>query len=563
MIDSQMENSPISSNARSAFELDPSPDLFHSSMYVETIDDIEHPPWASTTSFSESCGSYLSRMSSLCLDSKINDFSESSEVRMVPNHGYEEGAVKPGTSPQCASVPSLEHWKPMNSTNKVCNQKFASSHQQEGDVSGSLQSLASSSKTVYASPRSNSESQFYYPSNKSLLSDKAMQRRGSLYRERAPSENALDFNHAHYLGQSKLSHSLHDVSSIPSNGLKRPCHKSNGGVSTSALCSRNRSRDSGFIYSESMLSLSSGSRNYDHVESKVKQYIQNIKDADALRRKQRADSKSMSISPKQQIEDDLNPEEGPVLVHLLKKMQNEMEEKDHQLLKMQEDYNCLLGKYAEAENKIDRLRFGWCGNMPSFSQENHNSVGSFQAWKNPNQRPASRAFLQGDHQPSSPAEFDDSSLTSSKFLSNLDNFESPGSSQSFNSKNPGCKKGSHGHTKKKEVIISAPLRPISSLYCTSVRLDRIVPPLHSKPTCNASPVSFSCGELSRISSNNTKQKHFLDSRLPDETFREGTTDTGIDDCCLSSAGEFPAKLSLKTEPIEDSISKVSTYLDNV
>lgn len=482
------------------------------------LEDIE-PAWMeNTASFSESSGSCFSRISSLSVDGKPSD---SLKRHLVPDTC---GII------ECAQSEKLDDETPFG-------------------ASGSLQSLCSSSKTVYASPRSNSEDQLFCPHNdpSSTENHREIYSRHGKFRERAPSETALDFNSLKRIGESKLSHSLHDVSSIPSNGLKNPSKQLPVGRSSfSSLYLRNRSRDSGFMRSESLLSLSSGGRNYDHVESKVKHYIQSIKTADALRRKERAQSKTLTVYRRKQTPEENNsqPLNDAGLVHIVEKMQNEMAEKDRLLLKLQEDYNCLLGKYAEAENKIDKLRFGWHENVSLPATKNQSPSYS-------NQRiPFSKLVEQS----SALQEIDESSLTSSMFLSHFESAETPNSSFQLN--NEWSK-----HNRKegrKEIIISAPLRPISSLYCTSVRLDRTVTPLNSKSSVEASSSSSSQNQF--VSSSNSKE--IKQKQAMDITLQEGTTDTGISSFFHDGMSATP--LPLKSEPMghlpnEDPISKVQRW----
>ncbi|XP_034254512.1 uncharacterized protein LOC117653166 [Thrips palmi] len=492
-------DSPQKMNPHNIGLVDSQSNYLNSSSYLGTLEDIE-PAWMeNTTSFSESCGSCLSRISSLGVDGKgLSSSPKSSEGQIVPD--------------PCGKIIKAEGMED--------EPPFV--------ASGSLQSLCSSSKTLYASPRSNSEDLLYCPLNNSCLSESSRDRQGNVFRERAPSENALDFDKLNHIRESKLSHSLHDVSSIPSNGLKNPSQRLPVERSSlSSLYLRNRSRDSGFMRSESLLSLSSNGRNYDHVESKVKHYIQSIKNADAVRRKERAQSKNSVVHRlKQTFEDNHSqPEDNPALIHIVQKMQQDMEEKDRLLQKLQEDYNCLLGKYAEAENKIDKLRFGWHENLAPPAMKNE-SFG-FKSQSSYSLNPKA-SFSKQMKQPSALSEIDDCSLTSSMFLSNFENIDTADSSLNFKDE---WSKYNNGNEKKKEVVISAPLRPISSLYCTSVRLDRTVTPLNSKSSVDASSVSSSHHPVQEV-----------------------TIDTGIGSYFLS-----PRPLPLNAEPNEDPIKKVQRW----
>lgn len=489
---------------------------------MEGIEDIDHPAWVSS-SFSESCGSCLSKISSLCLDDKNKESPESS--KWTAQEEVEAALLKP-------SIESDVH----PGDESVLQEDHSTYKEDNADtISGSCQSLSSSSKTIYASPRSNSNNMYFSSLTKPGSGQKLRQRRGSLYRERAPSENALDFINLKTNRETKLSQSLHDVSCIPSNGLRNPSMKSkNVGTSLSALYSRNRSRDSGFIRSESLLSVSSGSRNYDHVESKVKMYIQNLKDAAASRRKERASPKVNTSSPVCQEMCAMSPDD-PDMILLVQRMKNDLDEKDHLLSKAQEDYMCLLAKYAEAENKIDKLRFGVS------HPKNCEPRNSSQILKRPQEVMH---------------EVDQYSLASSSFASIF----SPESSIQFEND----KSKVHKERERKVVLVSAPLRPISSLYCTSVRLDKVVTPLNAKTSVGAPSMSSSGGHH-RNTTNISMKKSTNDTGIQDVTIREGTTDTGIESCCpLSTEGLSATCMPHKTEsisllPPEDPILKVQRW----
>ncbi|KAK3918685.1 Microtubule organization protein AKNA [Frankliniella fusca] len=529
--------------------VDSHPDILNPHSFGEALEDVEHPAWISTTSFSESCGSYLSRISSLCLESKESEFSEADDCRIVPEHSQEASNAEGNF---CFEEPGMNfQFEETSDSHKVGHAALI--FQEDNNpftVSGSLQSLSSSSKTIYASPRSTSGRQFFIANNKSLAG-RAIQRQGSLYRERAPSENALDFSNLKSVQESKLSQSLHDVSSIPSNGLKKPARRS-AGASLSTLCLRNRSRDSGFVQSESLQSLNSGSRNYDHVESKVKRYIQDIKDADAIRRKERARSRTLCASDqKPPLEKDYFECEDISIEGIILKLKQDLYDKDRLISKLQEDYNCLLGKYAEAENKIDKLRFGW--------HENPSASGHGHSLSPPKKQQKSNNFLLPVQTPTL-SEIDNYSLSSSVF--NIDEFATPNSS--FDGRG-GVQNVNLKNKKSKEVVVSAPLRPISRLYCTSVRLDRVMTPLQSRSSVDEHSVAATQDD-SNVSN---KKKQMIDGGLPETTMLEGTTDTGIDTFCpLSIEGVSTTPHQTDPEPIghlphEDLMLKVQRWQKSI
>lgn len=510
--------------------------------HVQAIEDIEQPAWTSS-SFSESCGSCLSRISSLCLE-KENEPQDSSDSRLDSSRS-ENITCNGVTLSECTAEPV-----PYREEDDEANGNDPSA------LCGSLQSLSSSSKTIYASPRSNSEDLLHCTPNRFLEEKKMTIRQAKLYRERAPSENALDFTHLNLVKASKLSHSLHDVASIPSNGLKNPLHKSsNTRASMSALHLRNRSRDSGFIRADSLMSLSSGSRNYDHVESKVKQYIQSIKDADAVRKREKAQLKDTPSNVRKPVENQYTYHDGPELIHIVQAMKTDMEQKDkilqqknEILQKLQQDYNTLLAKYADAEYKIDRLRFGSHENVPNCSHGNTTFMSQ-------GQQPSSFIYRQPP-ETSVLGDTDNCSLTSSMMFSNLELADSCDST-SFQTKENFVERS------KKEIVSSAPLRPISSLYCTSARLDKVIVPLTSKSSVSA----FSMSSSGKPSDGplNVKMKKDADLELPDLTIKEGTTDTGIGSYYpLSGEGFSTTRLPLKSGPIghlphEDPMLKVSAF----
>jgi hypothetical protein len=163
----------------------------------------------------------------------------------------------------------------------------------------------------------------------------------------------------------KLSLSLHDVSRLTDFPLKCKSHDFSSDTiqsqSATTISSGLKSKDSGLPRSVSCFSLSSGGKSYDHIQSKVKEYIRQIKEADERRKAVKlGDNSSKSI-----IADDLNyvsdesnsAASEKTLASVIRGLHNELKEREIVLAKLQDNYNKLLIKYAEAENRIDYLRF--------------------------------------------------------------------------------------------------------------------------------------------------------------------------------------------------------------
>lgn len=151
--------------------------------------------------------------------------------------------------------------------------------------------------------------------------------------------------------------SMHDVSRIPtfSLGMKQNSAASCETIHSQSLSSTTKSKDSGFHRSVSCLSLNSGSRSYDHVQSKVKEYIRGIKEREAQRKKHFI-GKQHSDEEKQECPINMDILVSEDLVETISKMELELKEKSVMLDTQQKNYNTLLRKLAEAENTIDQLR---------------------------------------------------------------------------------------------------------------------------------------------------------------------------------------------------------------
>lgn len=177
--------------------------------------------------------------------------------------------------------------------------------------------------------------------------------------EISSSMNATNNSNSTLNNSSRMSLSLHDVSNLLPLQLNE---KSTNTVScetihSQSLSSTTKSKDSGFQRSYSCLSLNSSRRNYDHVESKVKAYIQNIKDSEALRKKNKLSAAQLK-SPECKhdvLENDVDVDKDDLITQI-QELKHELEEKALFIDTQQKNYNNLLLKFAEAKNTIDALR---------------------------------------------------------------------------------------------------------------------------------------------------------------------------------------------------------------
>ena len=163
----------------------------------------------------------------------------------------------------------------------------------------------------------------------------------------------------------KLSLSLHDVSRLTDFPLKCKSRDFSSDTiqsqSVTTLSSGLKSKDSGLPRTVSCCSLSSGGKSYEHIQSKVKEYIRQIKEADERRKS----LKLGDISSKSINADDLNyggddnksAASEKTLTGVITGLRNELREREIVVAELQRKYGKLLIKYAEAENKIDHLRF--------------------------------------------------------------------------------------------------------------------------------------------------------------------------------------------------------------
>lgn len=188
-----------------------------------------------------------------------------------------------------------------------------------------------------------------------------------------------NFNEASRLYSSIInkSSSMQDVSSLASSFY--PLRRDSCLFSTETLQSNSiattKSKDSGFQRSTSCTSLTTNaSKKYDHVQSKVKQYIQNIKQTEALRKMQKrlekqafyADTSGVTTanatSADSTAEVSLSPSPycSPVskrdLLQKVKALEEELKERDCVIEELEKNQSELRLKYAAAENQIDDLR---------------------------------------------------------------------------------------------------------------------------------------------------------------------------------------------------------------
>lgn len=172
-------------------------------------------------------------------------------------------------------------------------------------------------------------------------------------------ETAIDMSNS-LNSTSRNCVSLYDVSNLtpsqhPVNSLNTVSCET---IHSQSLSSTTKSKDSGFQRSVSCLSLTSGRRNYDHVESKVKAYIRNIKESEALRKQQLLAEKAVVIGEPTVEAIELDPcLDKDELVQKVQELRDELHDKALFIDTQQRNYNTLLLKLAEAKNTIDALRF--------------------------------------------------------------------------------------------------------------------------------------------------------------------------------------------------------------
>jgi hypothetical protein len=163
----------------------------------------------------------------------------------------------------------------------------------------------------------------------------------------------------------KLSLSLHDVSRLTDFPLKCKSRDFSSDTiqsqSVTTISSGLKSKDSGLPRSVSCFSLSSGGKSYEHIQSKVKEYIRQIKEADERRKSLKLgdiSSKGINADVSTYVSDENNSAASEkALTTVIRGLHNELREREIVLSEVQDNYDKLLIKYAEAENRIDHLRF--------------------------------------------------------------------------------------------------------------------------------------------------------------------------------------------------------------
>jgi hypothetical protein len=163
----------------------------------------------------------------------------------------------------------------------------------------------------------------------------------------------------------KLSLSLHDVSRLADFPLKRKSRDFSSDTiqsqSVTTISSGLKSKDSGLPRSVSCFSLSSGGKSYKHIQSKVKEYIRQIKEAEERRKSLKLgdiSGKSINADVLNYVSDENNSAASEkALTTVIRGLHNELQEREIVLAELQDNYDKLLIKYAEAENRIDHLRF--------------------------------------------------------------------------------------------------------------------------------------------------------------------------------------------------------------
>jgi hypothetical protein len=299
----------------------------------------------------------------------------------------------------------------------------------------------------------------------------------------------------------KLSLSLHDVSTLPDFPLK--CKSRNFSSDTIqnqsivTISSGLKSKDSGLSRSLSCFSLSSDKKNYDHIQSKVKEYIRQIKETDERRKA----PKLGGISNKSIHVDDLknvNAETKFVaseetLKTAIKDLQYELQEKDVLLSKLQENYDKLLIKYAEAENRIDQLRFKVIDPSLELVDRRSSVLNSAEKYISPYNRTSDV----GPDAKSLPSVIRDSCFSKISTYSD----------KTVSSENPSLSALFSEHVTLQNVALNPLVKP----YCSSVRLGNGVKPLLQNPKAKPFEESFKSklSGFNRISkgSSNTERKH--------------------------------------------------------
>ncbi|XP_075229290.1 uncharacterized protein LOC142328961 isoform X2 [Lycorma delicatula] len=316
----------------------------------------------------------------------------------------------------------------------------------------------------------------------------------------------------------KMSISLQDVSTVDIFPLesKTMTAFSTETIQTQSISSTTKSKDSGFQRSASCLSLNSGNRSYDHVQSKVKQYIKDIKDSEAQRKKQQQQNPSLE-TPKSNVSrnliDEFNKNQPKDMIKTIKLLKSELKEKDTILNELQQNYNCLLERYAEAVNQIDLMRLRTSLNYSSYRSDCYSDLNNDINCSNKNNESTNSVNCNSSLWNS---RFVSSNSDTNKHLENNNNSDNndPDSYQNGSefltqqsdklqskliveqctyedgiSNNDSYSKidmsisnfelQSVNHLTHVNSVKSLTLRPISRMYSSSSRLDKKIPPLPS------------------------------------------------------------------------------------
>lgn len=341
----------------------------------------------------------------------------------------------------------------------------------------------------------------------------------------------------------KLSLSLHDVSTLPDFPLKCKSRDFSSDTIQSqsfiTISSGLKSEDSGLPRSVSCLSLSSDRKHYEHIQSKVKEYIRQIKKADERKKS----LKLGDIYGKSVHTDDLNyvsDENGSAaseetLTAVIKDLHYELQDKEILLSKLQDNYDKLLIKYAEAENRIDQLRFKVIDtslelagqkeeqNHPESSVLNSGKKYSFPYNRTSNMRADAKLL---------PSDIEDSRLTKiSAYNDKIRSNENPCSSAVL-FREPVTRR-------------NVALNPLVKPYSSSVRLGKRVKPLLQKSRAKTSEESFKSklSVFSRMSkgSSNSERMHGSAVSQSHEQFGNAACSYQKNMCCQCMGNDGTAQ----------------------
>lgn len=345
-------------------------------------------------------------------------------------------------------------------------------------------------------------------------------------------------------GHKRKSLSLHDISSFPSSLLNA---KTDNGISSETLHSNSlsstvKSKDSGIHRSISCLSLTSGNRSYDHVQSKVKEYIQNIKETEAQRKKNHFCSTPIETPLQTSVVN--NSEEPEKLKKKICELESELKEKSILLDTQQEQYNALLYKYAEAKNIIDSIRF-------ERMRVNYNSTAKDKP-RNSTFPNSSNSFPIGSI--SMPSKYLSRSTINNKEVNEnlkVDKICDNSASDSFAPLFPNCSTPlcSPNHIKNL-------LGPVSSIFSSSARLDKQFVPLTKRETLrNCNETGFQLWETISHDQESCLKPSNRSSRV-DNSCRQSST--------LSNSNKLKRQaiqcIDLPKDAPFDKVSKIYNYI---